>query len=95
MFAKCPVCSKKAIPLWKKFFQNNTYNREFRCENCRTWLVLSYRWIAIYILSSFIIQGLVAFIFINSQPMVFVKSALWWVLTIPIFVVLVPINQHK
>lgn len=96
MFTECPYCEHKAIPLWKKPFQNNTFKQQFKCENCGRLLVLSHRWIAIYIIMSIISQAIVALISFNySLPMIFIGFSIFLMSTIPFFILFVPLRPYK
>jgi hypothetical protein len=97
MFARCPHCSKQAVPFWKKPFVNNEYIRYIKCHSCGELLVLSYKWISIYVLLSLLIIAIVAFSTIRFQkPDVFTKFIITYCfITIPVFIIAVPFKPYK
>lgn len=98
MSTRCPYCSKQAVPLWKKFIMDSKPVRYTKCQNCGKPLALSHKWIVIYVLSSisifFIALFLTQFGILPLQTGIQVLIG-YCVVTIPLFVIIVPLRPYK
>lgn len=98
MTTRCPYCSKQAVPLWKKFIMDSKPVCYTKCQSCGKLLVLSHKWITIYVLSS--IAFFFAALFLTQFSLLPMQIGIkiligYCIVTIPLFVIIVPLRPYK
>ncbi len=98
MATRCPYCSKQAVPLWKKFIMESKPVRYTKCQSCGKLLVLSDKWLTIYVLSliAFFFAAVLLTYFSVLPMQIGIKLlVVYCIVTIPFFIIMVPLKPYK